>query len=64
MEESGLSDLFETAYGVNAVAHTMVGKAVSRALLREVLTESALITRIIESGQVVEAYDEGRGFVI
>ena len=48
MSGSGISHALETIYGVNAVKHVITGKAVSRAIRGHILTESALVTKILK----------------
>ena len=42
-----MTELLETIYGPNTVVHMMSGKAVSRSLRGHLLTESALMCKII-----------------
>ena len=46
MAGSGLEKVFETAYGENAVKNILAGKAITRANLVHILTESILIVRL------------------
>lgn len=49
MMGSGLEDALGQVYGSNAVSHMLTGKAISRALRGHLLTEAALMTKLVSN---------------
>ncbi|XP_064120382.1 uncharacterized protein LOC135225033 [Macrobrachium nipponense] len=49
MAGSGLSDLWETVYGINTVKHMLTGHAYARALRAHMLTASSLVGKMLHT---------------
>ena len=57
MKGSGVEDLFAEVYAENSVSHIMSGKAIARALRAHVISESALMTLLLEKLQEDDKID-------